>query len=314
MIAVTTKVSARWHCTGTGMSKKSFAMGFFCIVAIVFSILCRFWGRDNNDRSNYVHLPIDQIPKLEEVIVLSFNKTFGTTTTNIAICNNDRSNYYVHVDQITTFFWVISAAILVLATIKLQPITKEKSKIACIFICGQKLPYKVNLYNTVAHLKQKIGERIGNDVVRDQYLSFCGKKLSNDKRLLDYNIEKDSTLFLSGRLIGGANRAMKIAEHRQVLQRQGYHNSTQQAQQHNVAVAMQRGLRCCRSTSQQVQQHNSNKTNECNKINETNTKRANAAREKPSNDTEPSKETVDKIKSLGLGFGGYDMKRQSNCG
>jgi hypothetical protein len=83
----------------------------------------------------------------------------------------------------------------------------HKLKTACIFIHQHKTPYDVDLYATVANLKQKIGERIGSDVLDDQYIIFAGKRLSDNKRLLDYNIQIHSTLFLSGRLCGGMDPA-----------------------------------------------------------------------------------------------------------
>jgi hypothetical protein len=41
-------------------------------------------------------------------------------------------------------------------------------------------------------------------VINNQYIIFSGKQLSDEKRLIDCNIQKHSTLFLSGRLCVGA--------------------------------------------------------------------------------------------------------------
>jgi hypothetical protein len=54
---------------------------------------------------------------------------------------------------------------------------------------GHKISYDVDLYATVANLKQKIGNRIGSDVIDDQFIIFAGKRLSDHKRLIDYNIQ-----------------------------------------------------------------------------------------------------------------------------
>jgi hypothetical protein len=83
----------------------------------------------------------------------------------------------------------------------------KESKTACIFINGHKISYDVDLYATVANLKQKIGDRIGSDVIDDQFITFAGKRLSDHKRLIDYNIQMHSTLFLTGKVLGGSGTA-----------------------------------------------------------------------------------------------------------
>jgi hypothetical protein len=81
----------------------------------------------------------------------------------------------------------------------------HESKTACIFIHRHKIAYVVDLYGTISDLKQTIGDRVGSDVINNQCIIFSGKQLSDEKRLIDYNIQKHSTLFLSGRLCGGAS-------------------------------------------------------------------------------------------------------------
>jgi hypothetical protein len=86
----------------------------------------------------------------------------------------------------------------------------KESKTAYIFINQQKLPYDVDLYATVADLKQKIGDRIGSDVIDNQYLIFAGKRLSDNKILFDYNVQMHSTLFLSERILGGSRQPARF--------------------------------------------------------------------------------------------------------
>ena len=97
--------------------------------------------------------------------------------------------------------------------------TRKRSKIAQIFVngSGRKLPYTVDLYTTVKDLKQKITELSDFDasILRDQYLTFQGKIMSDTELLLNYNVQMYSTLFLSGRILGGANQAQFCAGARQ---------------------------------------------------------------------------------------------------
>ena len=97
--------------------------------------------------------------------------------------------------------------------------TRKRSKIVQIFVngSGRKLPYTVDLYMTVKDLKQKITELSDFDasILRDQYLTFQGKIMSDTELLLNYNVQMYSTLFLSGRILGGANQARFCAGARQ---------------------------------------------------------------------------------------------------
>ena len=94
-------------------------------------------------------------------------------------------------------------------------LTTKKKKLVQIFIKGQKKPFVINLYNSVSVLKKEISKRIGLDV-SDQYLTFSGKQLANEKTLLDYNVQFHLTLFLSGQIMGGAVANKKTAGKRRM--------------------------------------------------------------------------------------------------
>lgn len=60
---------------------------------------------------------------------------------------------------------------------------------------GTKVVFEVDQYDTVLSIKQKIQKREQIDM-HDQILAFAGKRLQNEYTLLDYNIKKESTLYL----------------------------------------------------------------------------------------------------------------------
>jgi ubiquitin C len=69
-------------------------------------------------------------------------------------------------------------------------------------LTGKSIGIDLSQTETVEYLKHRIRERKGipND---KQRLIFAGKQLENEKTLTDYNIQKDSTIHLELRLIGG---------------------------------------------------------------------------------------------------------------
>ena len=72
--------------------------------------------------------------------------------------------------------------------------------------------YLFNSINT--YTVTKIGDRIGSDLIFDQLLMFGGKQLSDDKKMIDYNVHKHLTLFLSGHIVRGA---IKVEIHGRTL-------------------------------------------------------------------------------------------------
>jgi hypothetical protein len=181
----------------------SILAAFICVCIIIISN--GFHGDEaGNETANFINTPITKIPKL--VVTDGFFEEY-VTTDNDVYCNKTFASPCVASAAAMLAF----AGLLYSASVwqKQQPVSVEpkESKAACIFIKGHKFSYDVDLYATVANLKQKIGDRIGSDVIDDQFIIFSGKRLSDNKRLIDYNIQMHSTLLLTGRILGGSGTA-----------------------------------------------------------------------------------------------------------
>lgn len=93
--------------------------------------------------------------------------------------HNNTLNYYSIQDNSTIFMTVRLGFIIFI-----ESSTREKIKIDCKPI------------QTISSIKEII-EHLKGIPQNDQKLFFSGKELENDKRLLDYDIESNSTLQLS---------------------------------------------------------------------------------------------------------------------
>ena len=231
---------------------------FSAIIGVTIFILCGFHDDEGgNETANFINTPITKIPKLDDIVDFSAcNKTFGTTTTivtdgffeeyvttdNDVYCNETFAGPYYCVASAAAM--LAFAGFLYSASVWRTPVSVEpkESKTACIFIKGHKLSYDVDLYSTVANLKQKIGDRIGSDVIDDQFIIFAGKRLSDNNRLIDYNIQMYSTLFLTGRILGGSGTARGRATFRGGGRRSNRAGSSENSSRLRTQRAQQLGL------------------------------------------------------------------------
>ncbi|CAG8521898.1 17745_t:CDS:2 [Cetraspora pellucida] len=72
-----------------------------------------------------------------------------------------------------------------------------------VMLDGKTIPFRVSECDTVKSVKQKIHDREGIPV-HEQRLAYTTKELvDNEKKLADYNVQDNGTMYLALRLSGG---------------------------------------------------------------------------------------------------------------
>ncbi len=69
-------------------------------------------------------------------------------------------------------------------------------------LSGKTIAFDVELSDTIQSVKEKVTQRDGIPV-EQQRLIYSGKQLENAKTLSEYDIQKDGTLHLVLRILGG---------------------------------------------------------------------------------------------------------------
>ena len=72
-------------------------------------------------------------------------------------------------------------------------------------LVGKTITIDVTAEDSIQTLKQKIYDKEGVPI-KEQQLIYAGKYLDDDKTLIDYNIQRESTLHLVYRLPGGIRK------------------------------------------------------------------------------------------------------------